>query len=80
MKYKFYYGEKPKLTNTDLDNFSGGNYECRELMKDGKGQPVLLMKNTKADVPVWKVVYAFSTIVFSSYDEAMAFCEDRFSK
>ena len=80
MKYHFYYGAKPEFNKADLENFSGGDYECCDLMKDGKGQPVLILKNTKADCPVWKVMYGFSTVVFSSFDEAKAFCNKHFAK
>ena len=80
MKYKFYYGEKPKFTDADLDNYSSDSYECRDMMKDSKGKPVLILENSQAKTPIWKVIYGFSTVVFSTYDEVKAFCKGRFSK
>ena len=80
MKYQFYYGAKPEFTDADPENFSGGNYECCDLLKDRKGKPVLIMKNTNEQSSVWKVMYAFSTVVFDSYDKAKAFCEKHFSR
>lgn len=80
MNHKFYYGIKPELTDTDMENFSRGSYECKALMKTRKGHPVAISQNTDPDFPVWKVEYDCSCVVFATYDEAMAFCKGRFSK
>lgn len=80
MNHKFYYGSDPTFTDADREDFSRGGYECKALMKDGKGQPVAISQNTDPDFPVWKVEYGYSCVIFATYDEAMAFCKGRFSK
>lgn len=80
MNHKFYYGNEPTFTEADRENFSRGSYECKALMKDHKGQPVAISRNTDPGFPVWKVEYGFSCVVFATYDEAMAFCKGRFSR
>ena len=78
MKRNISYGIKPKLTANDKDMFSRGNYECHILLQNRKGEPVAISQNNDPDFPVWKVEYAYSCIVFGSYDEAMAYCKGRF--
>ena len=80
MKHKIYYGSEPTFTNKDRANFSRGGYECKALLKDRKGRPVVISLSTDPDFPVWKVEYGFSCVVFGSYDEAMAYCKGRFAR
>ena len=80
MKHKFFYGAEPAFTEADKQNYSRGGYECRALMKDQKGGPVVISQSTDPDFPVWKVEYGFSCVVFGSYNEAMAFCQGRFAR
>ena len=80
MKHKIYYGSEPTFTNDDRANFSRGGYECKALLKDRKGRPVVISQNADPDFPVWKVEYGFSCVVFGSYDEAMAYCKGRFTR
>lgn len=80
-KYKFFYHtEMPKFSNSDKEMFSQKGYECKAVMRDRKGRPVAVLKSTDKDLPVWKVQYGFSTVVFKTYEEAIAFCNGRFSK
>ena len=79
MKHKLFYGTQPTFTNADRSNFSLGKYECKALMKNAKGAPVVISQNTNLDFPVWKVEHDFSTVVFATYEEAMAYCNRRFS-
>lgn len=79
MKRKFTYGVKPKFTVNDRKLFSRGNYECRFLLQNRKGEPVAVSQCKDPDFPVWKVEYGCSCMVFGSYDEAMAYCKGRFS-
>ena len=80
MRHRFFYGSEPTFTDDDRRDFFRGGYECKALMKDGKGRPVAISQNTDPDFPVWKVEYGFSCVVFATYDEAMAFCKGRFSR
>lgn len=80
MRYKYYYGTEPTFTDEDRQHFSRGGYECKALMKDRKGQPVVISQHTDPDFPAWKVEFGFSCVVFATYDEAMAFCKGRFSR
>ena len=80
MRHKFYYGAEPTFTNDDRRNFSRKGYECKVLMEDRNGRPVAISQGTDKEFPVWKVEYGFSTVVFATYDGAMAFCKGRFER
>lgn len=80
MRHKIFYGTKPIFTDADRKYFSRGDYDCRVLMKDRKGKPVAVSQCKDPDFPVWKVEYGFSSVVFATYDEAMAFCKGRFTQ
>lgn len=78
MKHKISYGTKPKFTAKDKDMFSRGNYECRVLLQNRRGEPVAISQNNDPDSPVWKVEYGCSCLVFGTYEEVMAYCRGRF--
>jgi hypothetical protein len=78
MMRKIFYGSKPTFTMADRDCFSRGNYECKVLLQNEKGQPVVISQNKDKDFPVWKVEHGCSCLVFATYDEAMAYCKGRF--
>ncbi|MCE5193319.1 MAG: hypothetical protein ABFD13_05295 [Candidatus Cryosericum sp.] len=78
MKRKISCGPQPKLIAKDKDMFSRSNYECHILLQNRKGEPVPISQNNDPDFPVWKIEYAYSCMVFGSYDEAMAYCKGRF--
>lgn len=78
MKHKIFYGSTPAFTDADRHCFNRGNYECKALMKNSKGQPVVISQNKDENFPVWKVEHGSSCVVFASYDEAMAYCKGRF--
>ena len=78
MKQKLTYGVKPRLNANDVAAFSHGGYDCRFLLQDRNGLPVVVLQMSEPDCPIWKVVYGSSCVVFASYEEAMAFCKGRF--
>ena len=80
MRHKIYYGAKPTFTDADRKAFSRGGYECKALMKDRRGRPVVVSQSKDRAFPVWKVEYGFSCVLFGSYEEAMAFCHGRFTR
>ena len=79
MKHKIFYGAKPSFTDADRSSFSHGKYVCKALMQTAKGAPVVISQSTDPDLPVWKVEHDHSTVVFATYEEAMAYCKGRFS-
>ena len=80
MRLKVFYGSEPSITSKDVSCFSRGNYECKALMKSKAGKPVAISKSKDKDFLVWKVEYGFSCLVFPSYEAAMDFCNERFTK
>ena len=48
-------------------------------MQTAKGAPVVISQSTDPDLPVWKVEHDYSTVVFATYEETMAYCKGRFS-
>ena len=38
MKFHFFYGRSPKLSQQDKDAFSGNGYKCELLLQNKKGQ------------------------------------------
>ena len=80
MKHRIFYGSAPVFTDADRESFSRNGYECRALMKDRRGLPVVISRSRDRDFPVWKVEYGCSCVVFATYDEAMAFCRGRFTQ
>ena len=80
IKHKFYYGSAPKFTKEDKKSFSRKGYECKALLRDRRGGPVAILQNTDPKFPICKVEYGFSCVVFASYDDALAFCKDRFGE
>lgn len=76
MKFRFFYGIKPKLTARDADSFSHGDYKCYHLFQNRRGQPVTLSQHK--ELGIWKVHHGFSTILFGTEAEAMNYCRERF--
>lgn len=79
MKYRIFYGTEPKFSDRDLQDFSRGSYECRRLLRNKHGQLAIISQCKDEDIPVWKVEYGFSCMVFGTFDEAMAFCRGKFT-
>ena len=73
---RIFYGGKPRLSAKDTDSFSRGNYKCQILLQTKKGQPVAISQHQDRDI--WKVQHGFSTLVFATKGEALAYCKDRF--
>lgn len=80
MRYKIYYGASPTFTDADKRDFSRGGYKCKALMKDRRNRPVVISQSKDSDLPVWKVEYGFSCVLFGTQYEAMAFCRARFTR
>ena len=78
MRHKIFYGGTPTFTDADRPCFNRGNYECKVLLKNRKGQPAVVSQSNNENFPVWKVEHDSSCLVFASYDEAMAYCKGRF--
>ena len=76
MRFPVFYGTKPKLSMNDVDNFSRGDYKCRVLLQTKRGAPVAI--SVHKDIGIWKVTHGFSTVVFGTKAEALAYCKDRF--
>ena len=76
MKFHFFYGRSPKLSQQDKDAFSGNGYKCEFLLQNKKGQLVSISHNEAQNV--WRVAYGFSTMYFDSYAKAMEYCNGRF--
>ena len=76
MRFPVFYGTKPKLSVKDMDNFDRGDYKCRILLQTKRGAPVAISEHK--DNGIWKVQHGFSTVVFATRAEAMAYCKDRF--
>ena len=76
MKFRIFYDLKPKFAAKDADSFSRGDYKCRILMQTRRVAPVVISEHK--DTGVWKVNHGFSTVVFDTKAEALAYCRGRF--
>ena len=76
MRFPVFYGRTPKLSIKDVDNFSRGDYKCRVLLQTKRGAPVAISEHK--DTGIWKVTHGFSTVVFGTKAEALAYCRGRF--
>ena len=76
MKFRIFYDRKPKFTAKDVESFSRGDYKCRVLLQTKRGAPVAISEHK--DTGIWKVTHSFSTVVFGTKAEALAYCKDRF--
>ena len=76
MKFRIFYDLQPKLTAKDADSFSRGDYKCRILMQTRRGAPVVISEHK--DTGIWRVAHGFSTVVFGTKAEALAYCRGRF--
>ena len=76
MRFPVFFGTKPKLSIEDMDNFSRGKYQCRVLLQTKRGAPVAISEHK--DTGIWKVTHGFSTVVFGTKAEALAYSKGRF--
>ena len=76
MRFKFFYGSKPKFSQQDRASFSDNRYKCELLLQNHKGEPVAISQHN--DTGIWRVSFGFSTVFFATYDEALAYCKGRF--
>ena len=60
--------------------FSREGYECKDLLQGRAGLPVVVSQKQDKDFPIWKVQYGVSCLVFPTYEDAMDFCRDRFTR
>lgn len=75
MKFKVFHGGNAIFNTKDFDT---EDYECQKLFKTKGGKPVALSKHKTLNV--WKVTYNLSTLMFKSYEEAVAYCGEHFLK
>ena len=68
------------LPDSDKKMFSREGYECKDLLQGRAGLPVVVSQKQDKDFPIWKVQYGFSCLVFPTYEDAMDFCRDRFTR
>ena len=80
MTHRIFYGSDFKLNDSDKKMFSGDGYECKALLQGKSGMPVAVSQKMDKDFPIWKVQYGFSCLVFPTYEDAMDFCKDRFTR
>lgn len=80
MTYRIFYGTDFKLTDYDKKMFSRKGYECKDLLQGRAGLPVVVSQKQDKNFPIWKVQYGFSCLVFPTYEDAMDFCRDRFTR
>lgn len=80
MTHRIFYGTDFKLTDSDKKMFSREGYECKDLLQGRAGLPVVVSQKQDKDFPIWKVQYGFSCLVFPTYEDAMDFCRDRFTR
>ena len=78
MQFKLFYDKKPKLSVSDVNTFSGGDYICHFLLQAMTGKPVAISQSVDPDLGIWRVQCGFSCIYFGSYAEAMEYCRERF--
>ena len=76
MRFKFFFGSKPKFNQQDRACFSDKRYTCELLLQNRKGEPVAISQHK--DTGIWRVSVGFSTVFFATYDEALAYCKGRF--
>ena len=76
MKFKFFFGSKPKFGQQDRACFSDKKYKCELLLQNRKEEPVAISQHK--DIGIWRVSFGFSTVFFATYDEALAYCKGRF--
>ena len=80
MTHRIFYGTDFKLTDSDKKMFSRGGDECKDLLQGRAGLPVVVSQKQDKDFPIWKVQYGVSCLVFPTYEDAMDFCRDRFTR
>ena len=80
MTHRIFYGSDFKLNDSDKKMFSRDGYECKALLQGKSGMPVAVSQKMDKDFPIWKVQYGFSCLVFPTYEDAMDFCKDRFTR
>ena len=66
--------------DSDKKMFSREGYECKDLLQGRAGLPVVVSQKQDKNFPIWKVQYGFSCLVFPTYEDAMDFCRDRFTR
>lgn len=75
MKFKIFHGGNVMYNTKDFDT---KDYACQKLFKTKDGKPVALSKHKT--LAIWKVAYNLSALMFRSYDEAVAYCNEHFVK
>ena len=60
--------------------FQERDMNARILLQGRAGLPVVVSQKQDKNFPIWKVQYGFSCLVFPTYEDAMDFCRDRFTR
>ena len=76
MRFPVFYGITPQLSALNADNFSCGDYQGRILLQTKHGGPVVISQHK--DTGIWMVGHGFSTVLFGTKEEALAYCKGRF--
>ena len=76
MRFPVFYGITPQLSALNADNFSHGDYQGRILLQTKRGGPVVISQHK--DTGIWMVGHGFSTVLFGTKGEALAYCKGRF--
>ena len=79
MMRKLFYGPETKISDGDRHYFSRGNYECKKLLRNQKGQLVVISQCQDKDLPIWKLEYGFSCVMFGSLEDVLGFCKGKFT-
>ena len=80
MTHRILYVTDFKLTDYEKKMFSRDGYECKDLLQGRAVLNLVVSQNQYKNFPIWKVQYGFSCLVFPTYEDAMDFCRDRFTR
>lgn len=61
----------------NVSDFSDDKYDAVQFREGARNKMVLIMHNKKTAPMEWKVAYGTSTIFFNTFEDAIAFCEER---
>lgn len=79
MGRKVWIGDPRKMTQKDCEYFSNDRHRCVRLLKDRNKQLVILSKRLHQKPELWCVAYGTCNLWFESYEEALSYCNKRFT-
>lgn len=77
MKLRIYYGLGENLSLPEASALSTKRYECKNVLKDKRGNIILISRNRENDM--YKVLCGTSETFFPTYEHALAYCEEHFA-